>query len=277
MVLRRLRWIDDRLHWHGVLRRSELARRFAISPQQASQDIALFQKLAPGRAVLDPSSKAYVRGDEAPSLFGKDAFGWIAEEQAEGVTPVLPLVKTAIPARQADWTIMAALLAAYEARQAVEIGYQSMSRAQPSRRTICPHHIVDTGDRYHVRAWDDLGRRFSDFVLGRILVTERRPGYPWVDAVADVSWNEEVDMVLAPAHGLSEAQRLVVEKDHGMEDGQLVFPVRKALIVYLAERLGVLEELQGVKPSRSDGARPLRCVNAAELMAFVPQQAQEEA
>ena len=52
-VLRRLRWIEDRLWWHGSLRRSDIIERFGISPQQASQDLSSYQQLHPGLAKLD--------------------------------------------------------------------------------------------------------------------------------------------------------------------------------------------------------------------------------
>jgi hypothetical protein len=268
MVLRRLRWIEDRLRWHGVLRRSDLVNRFGISPQQASQDIAIFQELAPGHAVLDASSKTYVRRAAEPSVFPKNPFRWINDEREESNVSVIPMEGVAMPARRADPDIMAALIAAYESKQGLEIAYQSMASAEPTRRVICAHHLVDTGDRYHVRGWDGLRRHFADFVVGRILSVDRRTDYPWVDVVADSLWNETAEVVLAPAIGLSPAQRRAVEQDYGMEKGRVVLCVRKALVTYLAERLGVLTEIQGnVAAGR---VRVIRCLNWKDLAPLVP-------
>ncbi len=267
-VLRRLRWIEDRLWWHGVLRRSELVTRFGISPQQASQDIATYQQVQAGFATLEPSTKSYVRSAEGRALFPKDPFRWISEESAENNNTVIPVDRLTAPTRRADPSVMAALITSYDLRQSLEINYQSMSRDQPVSRVICPHHIVDTGNRYHVRAWDGLRGRFVDFVIGRILSAAPRPGYSWVDAVADRLWEEHVEIVLAPAEWLSPAQRRVVELDYGMSQGRIAFPVRKALVTYVAESLGILHEIRGdPEPER---VRELRCPNAADLAPFVP-------
>jgi predicted DNA-binding transcriptional regulator YafY len=251
-----------------MLRRPELAARFSMSPQQASQDIALYLSLVPGRTVLDPSTKAYVRAADGPALFPKDAFRWIAEESANGGGQVIHFERLEAPARRAADDVVAALIASYGSREAVEILYQSLSSTEPVQRIVCPHCIVDTGDRYHARCWDDLRRRFADFVLGRIISAVPKPGYPWVDAVADTLWAEQAEIVLAPAPGLSRAQRRVVEQDFGMEGGRVVASVRKALVTYVADRLGVLDEIQGLPARRS--FRQLQCLNARELATLVP-------
>jgi predicted DNA-binding transcriptional regulator YafY len=267
-VLRRLRWIEDRLWWHGILRRSEMVARFGISPQQASQDIATFHQVQPGFATLEASSKSYVRTAEGGPLFPKDPFRWIAEETAENNNAVLPVERLITPNRRTDPAIVAALLVSYDSKVSLLIAYQSLSRDDPATRVICPHQIVDTGHRYHVRAWDGLRGQFADFVIGRIVSAASQPEYPWVDAVADRLWDEEIDVVLAPAEGLSPAQRRIVEQDYGMRKGQIALSVRKALVTYLAESLGLLDEIRGdVTPGK---VRELHCLNAEALAPFVP-------
>ena len=270
-VLRRIRWIEDRLWWTGSLRRSDLVDRFGISPQQASQDIAAYQHIHPGLAKMDPSSRAYLLEEGATPLFPKDPPGWISQEMADGA-PVLPLERLPMPGRRATPRVMAGLLAAFDARRAVTIEYQSMSRDGPSARTICPHHLIDTGHRSHVRAWDALRGRFADFVVGRIVSASPCPEYPWVDGLADEQWHNLATVVLAPASGLTTAQRRAVEEDYGMHGGRVEFTVRKALVTYVAEALGVLEEIQsavGAEPP-TRGRRELCCLNPRELAAYVP-------
>ena len=46
-VRRRLEFIDFRLFWDGRFNRSDLSATFGISPQQASGDIAQYEKIAP--------------------------------------------------------------------------------------------------------------------------------------------------------------------------------------------------------------------------------------
>lgn len=71
-----------------------------------------------------------------------------------------------------------ALIGSYETRTALPIRYQSLTRAEPSQRVICPHRIVDHGPRVHVRALDDRLRIFTDFDVGRILSAAPEPTYP---------------------------------------------------------------------------------------------------
>ncbi len=186
--------------------------------------------------------------------------------------PVLPLERVPVPGRRADRDVMAGLLSAFDAKRSLAIEYQSLSRDGPSGRTICPHHLVDANHRCHVRAWDSLRSRFADFVVGRIVSVRPCPDYPWIDGLADHLWHEQVVIILVPAPELSPAQRRVVEQDYGMHKGQTEFSVRKALVTYVAEALGILDEIQG--GSEAEDAplrrRELRCLNAAELSDYVP-------
>jgi hypothetical protein len=74
-------------------------------------------------------------------------------------------------------------------------------------------------------------------------------------------------ILLAPAKGLTPAQRRAVERDYGMCNGHVGFPVRQAMITYVAEALGVLDEIQG---RLAKGHHDVHCLNAAELEKFVP-------
>lgn len=268
-IRRRLRWLDDRLRWHGFFRRSDLVARFGISPQQASGDIATLNEVAPGRARFDPASKEYVRGNAYKPLFPKDPVRWMDQAAEAGDEAVIRVERLSFPSQMVDDDIIAAIIRAYEARKSLMIRYQSMSSKDPTERTICPHHVVDTGDRLHVRAWDDRRRLFADFVLARILSAEARPDYPWVDGVADTLWHERVKVVLAPHEGLSASQKAVVEREYGMVRGRVEASARKALVTYFLERLGLLAAVQG-----GDGApstvKGIRCVNAAEIRPLLP-------
>ena len=266
-MLRRLRWIEDRLWWHGSLRRGEIVERFGISPQQASQDISSYQHIRPGLAKLDPSSKAYRREQGAQPLFQKDPIRWIGQEMSENA-PVLPLERIPVPGRRVDPDVMAALLGAFDAKRPLAIEYQSLSRDGPSARTICPHYLVDANHRCHVRAWDALRSRFADFVVGRIVSARPCLDYPWVDGLADELWHEQAVIVLVPGPGLTQAQRQIVESDYGMLNGRSELAVRKALVTYVAEDLGILNEIQGTKNGR--GNPEVRCANTGELKDLVP-------
>ena len=57
-VHRRLEFIDFRLFWDGRLNRSDMAETFGISAQQASADIAQYERIAPQNLVYDRAERA---------------------------------------------------------------------------------------------------------------------------------------------------------------------------------------------------------------------------
>jgi hypothetical protein len=267
-IIRRLRWLDGRLRWHAWIRRSDFVSLFGISPQQASADIATYQEVAAGNARLDPATRTYRREPEFTPLFPNDAFVWMARAAEDGDAAVIRCEQIALPSRQADDSIMKAVFEAYGSRLALLIDYQSMTSREPSERVICPHHVVDTGDRLHLRAWDDRRRIFTDFVVGRIRAARIEPNYPWVDEVADTEWQKTVDVVLGPQAGLSPSQRSAIEMEFGMKGGQVIVSTRKALLAYLLDRLGLLNAVRECGDAASAGYGT-QCLNAAELKPFV--------
>ncbi len=271
-IIQRLQWIDDKLHWHGEFARNDLTRRFALSPQQASADIAMYLDIAPGNARLHAGTKAYVKPDSYRPIFTKDAFRWMVEAKEKGDASVIPCEALTLPSRQVDDAALAAAMASFASRQALAISYQSLTTSEVTHRKICPHHVVDTGDRVHLRAWDDRRRLFADFVVGRILLAEIEPDYPWVDGIADTEWNETVEVHLAPDQRLSPSQMAAIEREFRMRNGKLSVEVRKALLVYVLGRLGLLEAVRrgAQAPSASRG---IRCLNPADLRPFLPRTA----
>lgn len=265
-VLARLRWIDDRLHWQGGFRRRELMDRFSISPQQASGDISAYQSLAPENATIEPSTKGYLRQSSFTPLFPKDFMTWLREEAQAGPR-ALPTETLSLPSRHLDESILSSVVTSYTTRTALQIQYQSLSSSVPSERTICVHHLVDTGDRLHVRAWDDKRSTFADFIVGRITKADLTSNYPWVDGVADVSWNQHVDVMLGPDEGLSKSQRAAIERDFGMSRGRVAVSCRKAMVVYLLGRLGLLDAVRGAEVQATSG---VTCLNPADLRSLLP-------
>ena len=64
----RMEWISETLCVFGFINREHLMRKFGISMPQASNDLATFKRLNPGRIDYDLSAKRYVsklRSDHA--------------------------------------------------------------------------------------------------------------------------------------------------------------------------------------------------------------------
>ena len=153
-ILRRLQWLEDRVYWIGELNRADLTRRFEISPQQATSDLSLYQKLAPANLTYDRSKKQYGRAKTLAPLFEKNPESWLHNNAAEdaglrsiGMSSVKPL-KRVISAE-----MIQILSKAVRIQTPLSVVYQSMKSAEPELRVICPHSIVETEIRWHVRAW----------------------------------------------------------------------------------------------------------------------------
>lgn len=68
-VTQRLRLIDFLLHHYGMVGREQIKDYFGISEAQATRDFKAYRDIAPQNAVLDQSSKKYVRGAEFKRLY----------------------------------------------------------------------------------------------------------------------------------------------------------------------------------------------------------------
>lgn len=65
----RLRLIDFLLAHYGSVGRAEVADFFAIGGATVTRDFALYSERAPGNAVLNPSSKRWVKTDTFKRIF----------------------------------------------------------------------------------------------------------------------------------------------------------------------------------------------------------------
>ena len=131
-IQRRLQWLDDRLYWIGELNRADLTQSFEISPQQATSDIALYQRFAPANLEYDRSKKQYGRAKAFVPLFEKNPGGWLSRNAAEnaglrsiGMSSVKPLK------RVISTEMIQVLSKAFRLRTPLSVVYQSMKSAEP--------------------------------------------------------------------------------------------------------------------------------------------------
>ena len=269
---RRLEQIEYRLHWDGRLKRRDLVDMFGVSPQQASSDIARYDKLAPGNMVFDPSSKTYFRAPEFKPLLidpgasvylnelrlvaeGVPHESWIGDPPAVGLLP--------IQARSVDWRRLRDILSAIRNNEAIEIQYQSFSRAELEWRWIAPHALGFDGIRWHARAWCLRSLTFKDFSLARMHGSRGAKAIA-INPKDDKDWNEDVDIVVVADPSLTAAQRKAVEIEYGMKEGKLKFTVKRAFLLYALRRLG-LDVPESARPA---GARRLKLLDRARIAAM---------
>lgn len=257
---RRLEFIDFRLRWEGRLNRGDLMSFFGISVPQASLDIAKYLELAPANLVYDRSARVYVATPEFVPLFGANSSSkflnellaiesGLLEPEASflGWRPPTALVPS--PGRTLSPEILSGLLRAIRDKTSVRVLYQSMSKPEPGNRILTPHAFAHDGYRWHLRAYCHQRQQFLDFVVARILEVVPTPELGPI-ADEDKSWQQTVEVVIAPHPELSDSSKRAIELDYGMEAGEVRIVCRRALLFYFLKHLGLDSETEGKPPKQ---------------------------
>jgi hypothetical protein len=259
-VRRRLEFIDFRLFWDGRFNRSDLSATFAISAQQASADIAQYEKIAPANLRYDRTEKAYTRTDAfAPVLIGETIERYLLQLVAienRWMRPedtwfdaVPPVEVITLGRRPTDPKVLLRVLDAIGRRQEIDIGYASLTGSVQPSRTIAPHALSHSAGRWYVRSWSRDHNDFRDYNLNRIAtVNANRPAT--VDPSLDFEWVHKINLDIRPNPELSAERQAAVAAEHGMTDGRLLRPCRLSLSFYLMSEYNLDVEPGILKPEK---------------------------
>ena len=260
----RLKYIDDRLIWFGFLRLVDYAAKFGISDVQGKIDIKSYRNLSstppperkPGPAAAGATPVGtYGRPEGFVPIF--EGFRilddlWLTRLEDARPDGSFSLERLARPAHYVDPDGVRSLLAATELRASCLLSYQSMTSADSTNRTVCPHALVKASGRYHVRAFDFSRKRFIDFSLSRVLSSTPLADEPSVPAALDEDWHAMVDVEFAPHPRLSSTQRKTTAREFGMRDGVKTVTVRRALLFYLLDEMRLLAAIRRLDESLAD-------------------------
>ena len=240
----RLAYIDFRLYFFGEIGRPDLSGRFGVAPAGATRDLALYREIAPQNIEFDGSNKIYRIGKDFAPLFehaSQRVLSALALGFGDGVNgeshALLPCESPAALSSP-KMEVLAPISRAIHAKRPVAIHYHSMSSGE-SERVIVPFALVDTGLRWHVRAFDRKSGEFRDFVVTRIeaptLLDEEPKSNERPDN--DIQWTRivELDFVLHPRLSRPE----IIRMDYGMTDGSIRMRVRAAVAGYMLLRWSV--------------------------------------
>ena len=247
----RLQYIEVMAFYAGVVTRSDVARAFGLSDPAATKDLKLYGELAPGNLVYQHGVFGFVPGPDFSPLFADLAPAAVLPVIAAnlavangpyGATLIygVPTAALPLPARLPPAATLAQLTRAIFGRRQLRVRYRSLSgRDSAGDRVIEPHTLVDTGLRWHARAYDAAHCAFRDFVLSRIVEAEclETPGESSVDY--DEDWVETVRLRLAPHAGLDAPRREALLQDYAAAGEAIEVEVRRALLGYVLQRLGV--------------------------------------
>jgi hypothetical protein len=247
----RLQYIEVMAYYTGVVSRSDVARAFGISDPAATKDLKLYSNLVPGNLVYTQGVFGFVPAPDFRPAFADlspaavlpmiaanlaAAGGPYGEEQIYG----LPMERLPLPARLPGREVLAQITRAIHGFRKLKVSYRSLSeRDSAQSRIIEPHALVDTGLRWHVRAYSTDTYDFRDFVLSRFLDAECLDEPAESSAEYDEDWMETVTLKLAPHAGLDAQKRASLLLDYGASGETIEVEVRRALIGYVLQRLSV--------------------------------------
>jgi len=247
----RLQYIELMAFYTGVVTRSDIANTFGISDAAATKDLKLYGQLAPDNLIYKHNVFGFVPNNSfkevltnltpetvLPIIAGNlpHTGGPGSEKLVYGIsTESLPL-----PARLPDKNILAQILRATRHHKKLEITYCSLSdRESDNTRIIEPHSLIDTGLRWHIRAYSEESFDFRDFVLSRITHASILDEDAESSMKYDDDWIETIMLELSPHPALSEAKRENLMLDYQADSGIIHLEVKRALIAYVLQRLAV--------------------------------------
>lgn len=238
----RLSHIDFRLYFLGELRRADVGARFGTGPAGATRDIAQYREIAPENLDFDGTAKIYRPSARFAPLFAhapQRVLTALSQGFGEGTGDTLePLVRCEFPAALSlpKMAILAPITRAIHRGKAIRLTYCSVDNGR-SQREIVPLALVDTGVRWHVRAFDRKSSEFRDFVLTRMeapTILEESPVLREETAEHDVQWSRIIELELVPHPAYPRPE--VVQLDHDLPDGILRVKVRAANAGYMLRR-----------------------------------------
>ena len=234
----RLAYIEFRIWFFGRVTRKDVLTRFGLASAAGTRDLALYQKLAPANLAYTGKAYHYLPG-----------FAPLFQHASERVLSALTSgfgdgdrrdtsasLSCEVPQRlnQPRPEIIATITRAITGQYAVRLRYHSMKTGAVERE-IVPHSLVDSGLRWHVRAYDRTMGGFRDLVLTRMDQIRAEPQLaapaPQEAKPADEQWQRQVDLILTPhpRHAHPES----IARDYGMTNGALHMRLRAAVVGYV--------------------------------------------
>ncbi len=269
----RYKLIEIIVLWEGRLTTNHLCQYFGIGRQQASKDINYYLKqIAPSNLFYDSSLKGYIPGVtfKPKFTFGTvDEYLTLLSEKGGNLLPFdntnkiisqnIELLQP--PTRHIKADILRGLIQAIKNKRRIELGYVSLNNPKIEDRIIEPHSLINTGQRWHVRAYCEKNRDFRDFVLSRFRREIEIYDEALIDANKDKLWHTPVRIKIIPDTRLNKAQRKIIAEDYGMKRNALIINSRAALVNYILK----LFQLDPNKVEALPQAQQLMIGNLSEL------------
>jgi len=241
-------WLIELLaNWEGRVNSGHLQHYCQLGRQQASKTLSAYQNAYPNQLAYCASEKSFLPTETfSPQFIGNDVaeyLSWMSGQHTYQPQPTekyqLEIAVLMVPSRLIKPSIMRLLIQAMRQQTRIEINYISISNPDPEGRIIVPVRFVNTGQRWHLRAWCEKAQGYRDFVLSRFRGLPLEEGPCITPLPADTHWDTKLTLRIQPDPRLTLEQKAVLEHDYGMEKGELQLTVRAALAHYLLQEMQV--------------------------------------
>jgi predicted DNA-binding transcriptional regulator YafY len=236
-IRQRLTYIEEVLYWTDRVSRRDLQDKFGVSNQKAALDFADYLVAAPGNIVYNPNLKRYTPAAAFQPLFYQPDIESALRRRAK--TEIAPAFE-----RPLDPKIVRGLVLAANQKLRCRIRYRSMHTGSVRWRDVSPHAFVYNGERWHARAYDHTTAKWCDLVLGRVEASQVLPNHG-EPCSADIDWDTEVTLTFEADRRLLSQQQRTLLRDYGASGRIIKLRVRRAMVYYVAARLGLLKHPVG--------------------------------
>ena len=247
----RLQYIELMAYYTGVVTRSDVAKAFGISDAAATKDLKFYGQIAPDNLIYKHNVFGFV-----PSTSFEEIFTDLEPQQVlPMIAANLPFVGQTVeqnllygvnaehlplPQRLPNKEVVAQVIRAIKQKTKLSVIYSSLTdRNSSEARIIEPHSLVNTGLRWHIRAYSEDTYDFRDFVVSRVQKAQQLSDKAESNPEYDDDWMELINLQLTPHPKLSEDKRKILLTDYAAENDVIEFTVRRALLAYVLQRLSV--------------------------------------
>jgi hypothetical protein len=247
----RLEYIELMAYYTGLVTRSGVAKAFGISDAAATKDLKLYSDIAPENLVYKHAVFGFVPTTGFKEVFADLSPATVLPMIEANLTVIggpnqdstvfgIPVASLILPNRLPEKTLLAQVTRAIHNHKKLRVSYHSLSERSPDKERILePHSLVNTGFRWHVRAYNEDTFDFRDFVLSRFEAAVALDESAESSAQYDDDWVEIITLKLTPHPKLDKKNRTSLLIDYGSNNEIIEIRIRRALIGYLLQQLAV--------------------------------------
>jgi hypothetical protein len=247
----RLQYIELMAYYTGIVTRSDVAKAFGISDAAATKDLKFYGQIAPDNLIYKHNVFGFVPSTTFEEIFTDlepsqvlpmiaANLPFVGETTEKNLLYGVPIEQLPMPQRLPGKKVLAQVIRSIKQKTKLSVIYSSLSERNSSEaRMIEPHSLVNTGLRWHLRAYSEDTYDFRDFVLSRVQQAQQVIDKAESNPEYDDDWMELINLQLTPHPKLSEEKRKILMTDYAAVDDVIEFTVRRALLAYVLQRLSV--------------------------------------